>query len=178
MRSFLCEPTLDSRLFESSSSLATLCASSLFHRRFCIPGSLDLSHNHVSNPGNHPTIDMNRRNNREGIPKDVKLANGNGQHDGNLKLRVSNVDGHTLHWCKTWSTGCPHRLGRQSRSRRLQHRSFRGISSRPARRLRAPSAEDSTYTSRVAFPNHMFTSITAEHPDSPRVMMSLHLSAI
>jgi len=76
MRSFLGPPALDSCLFESSSSLATLCASSLFHRRFCIPGSLDLSHNHVSNPGNHPTIDMNRRNNREGIPKDVKLANG------------------------------------------------------------------------------------------------------
>jgi len=138
MRSFLGVPTLNSRLFESSSSRATLCASSLFHRRFCIPGSLDLSHNHVSNPGNHPTMDMNRRNNWDGIPKDVKLANGaNGQHGRNLGLRMSNIGSRTLHSCKIWSAGCPHHLERQNRSRKLQHQSFWETSLRSGRRLRA-----------------------------------------
>ena len=178
MRSLLSAPAFNSRLFESSSSRATLCASSLFRRRFCIPGSLDLSHSHVSNPGNHPVIDMKRRNNWEGIPKAVNLVNRTGgQNDRNLEPWMSSISGRTLRSCKTWSTGCPHRLRHQSRSRKLQRRFFSKISSQLARHLYT-SGLARTYASRVAIPNHIFTSIMAEHPDLPFSIMSPHLSAI
>jgi len=70
MISFLGAPSFNSFLFESSSFPATLRARSLFHRSFCIPGSLELSCSHVSNPGNHFVMDMKRRRDLEGFPMD------------------------------------------------------------------------------------------------------------
>ena len=85
--SFLGVPSFSSCLFESSSFRATLCASSLFRRSFCIPGSFELLNIHVINPGNHPMMDMMRRSDREGFPKDVKLNGEDGSVRGTLDRR-------------------------------------------------------------------------------------------
>ena len=71
-------PYFNSCLFELSSFRATLCASSLFRRAFCIPGLLDLAYSHVINPGNHLVMDMQKMSDREGFPKDAKLGSGGG----------------------------------------------------------------------------------------------------
>ena len=75
MTSLLGTPAFNSFLFESSSFRATLRTSSLFRRSFCIPGLLEFSYTHVSNPGTHFVMAMKNTSNREGFPKDVKLSN-------------------------------------------------------------------------------------------------------
>jgi len=179
MRSFLGTPAFNSCLFESSSFRAILCASALFHRRFRIPGSLELSNSHASNPGNHPVIAMKKMNNRDGTPDASKLVNGtDGQYDRNLESWVLNVGDRTLRSCKIWSTGYPHRLRHQSRSRKLRYQSFREVESPLVRSLRALITQTETHPSRVAFPIHMFASMTAELPGLSFSMMLLHFSAI
>ena len=95
-----------------------------------------------------------------------------------VESRMPKAGGRTLCSGKTWSTGYRHRLRRQSRSRELQFRPFGGISSRLAHSLRALRTKAKTHTSRVAFPNHRFTSMMAESLGLTFSMILLHLSAI
>jgi len=178
MRSLLGVPAFNSCLFESTSSRATLWASILFHRRFCIPGVLELSQSHGSNPGIHPATHIKKMNSREGTPKDMKLDNG----ERTVSMAGSLDRGcpiyRTLRSCKTWLTCYPSRPMRRSHSRRLQCQTFLKTWSRSARSLHIPNAEAGTYASRVAFPNHKFTSIRAENPDLLLSRMSFHLFTI
>ena len=75
MTSFLAAPSFNSRLFDSSSCRAIDRPRSMFRRRFINPGRLELLKIHVSNPGNHPVMDMEKTSDRERFPKVPKLAN-------------------------------------------------------------------------------------------------------
>ena len=76
MISFLAMPSFNSCLFKLTSFRAIIRPCSLFHRRFRIPGLLELLYTHVMSPGNHPVMDMRKTSNRVGFPKAPKLAEG------------------------------------------------------------------------------------------------------
>ena len=74
MTSLLAIPFFNSDLLESSSFRAKMSPWSMFRRRLCIAGSLELLNNHVVNPGNHPVTAMRKRTIRDGFPKAAKLV--------------------------------------------------------------------------------------------------------
>ena len=75
MISFLCIPSFNSCLFDSSSFPATRCASALFHRTFCVLGLLRLLNSHMTSPGTFLVMDMKKTSSWEGFPMDMKLVN-------------------------------------------------------------------------------------------------------
>ena len=179
MTSLLGVPSFNSCLFELSSFRATLCISSLFRRTFCIPGLLELAYSHVISPGNHLVMAMQKTSNWEEFPKAVNLGSRTGSwYDRNPGPGMVNIGGRTSGPCKIWLTGYLCRLMRRSRSRKLQHQFFRRGGSQLVYNPHTIDTKTRTHASRVAFPSHMFASITVEYPDLPSSMMLLHLSAI
>ena len=69
-------------------------------------------------------MDEQKTSGRERFPKVEYLVNrAGGQLDGNLGPRTVKMGGRTSGPRKIWPTGYPHRLTRQTRTRKPQHQS-------------------------------------------------------